>query len=468
MSISKDVQAQSLAEAALAASFPAHFLWGAATAAYQIEGATREDGRGSSIWDQFAATPGKIHQNDNGDIAANHYHLMPEDVAIMAQLGLGAYRFSISWPRILPTGRGSVNAAGLDFYDRLVDTLLARGIQPFATLYHWDMPLTLHNNGGWLQRDTAYAFADYAEIVVKRLGDRVKNWITHNEPWCAAYLGYGNGLHAPGMKDRQAAVIAGHHILLSHGLAVSRLRAHIEVTAQVGIALNFTPVYPADHRPETLRDVARSDAFGNRWFLDPIYRGNYPEHLFDDMQLAPPPIQDGDLATIAVPIDFLGVNHYSRSLVTGSHVPMLADGCITVSPVPGACYTEMAWEVYPQALRDLLLRLHHEYHVPALYITENGAAFTDQWDGSSNVVNDPRRVAYLQDHIGAIADAVKQGVPVGGYFVWSFMDNFEWAEGYSKRFGIVYVDYPTQRRVIKKSGSWYSSFITAFHEEHAK
>ena len=467
MSISDDVQAQTRTKAALAASFPPHFLWGAATAAYQIEGAVSEDGRGVSIWDQFAATPGKISQDDNGDIAANHYHLASEDVAIMAQLGLGAYRFSISWPRILPTGRGSVNAAGLDFYDRLVDTLLAHEIQPFVTLYHWDMPLTLHNNGGWLQRDTAYAFADYAEIVAMRLGDRVKNWITHNEPWCAAYLGYGIGIHAPGIQDKQAAVVAGHHILLSHGLAVPRLRAHIAATAQVGIALNFTPVYPADHRPETLRDVARSDAFGNRWFLDPLYRGNYPEHLFEDMQLAPPPIEDGDLATIAVPIDFLGVNNYSRSLVNGSLVPVLADSCTTVSPVPGACYTEMAWEVYPQALRDLLLRLHHEYHVPALYITENGAAFTDQWDGSSDVVSDPRRVAFLQDHISSIADAVKQGVPVGGYFVWSLMDNFEWAEGYSKRFGIVYIDYSTQRRVIKESGRWYSAFITAFHQEHA-
>ncbi len=467
MSIGDDIQLQVTAEAALAASFPANFLWGASTAAYQIEGAVNEDGRGLSIWDQFAATPGKVYQGDNGDIAANHYHLVVEDVATMAQLGLGAYRFSISWPRILPTGRGNVNVGGLDFYDRLVDMLLARGIQPFATLYHWDLPLALHNEGGWLERDTAYAFADYAEVVAKRLGDRVVGWITHNEPWCAAYLGYGTGLHAPGIQDRQAAITAAHYILLSHGLAVPRLRAHIAPTAQVGIALNFTPVYPADNRPETLRDLALADAFGTGWFLDPIYRGSYPEHLFDAMQVAPPPIQDGDFATIAVPIDFLGVNHYSRALVTGSQVPVLADQCKTVSPVPSACYTEMAWEVYPASLCDLLLRLHREYHVPALHVTENGAAFTDRWDGNSNVVNDPRRVAYLQGHIGAIADAVKQGAPVGGYFVWSLMDNFEWAEGYSKRFGIIYVDYSTQRRVIKESGHWYSSFISDFQQHHA-
>ncbi len=467
MSISDDVQPQTMTEAALAASFPAQFLWGASTASYQIEGAVSEDGRGLSIWDQFAATPGKVSQGDNGDIAANHYHLSAEDVEMMAQLGLGSYRFSIAWPRILPTGKGSVNVAGLDFYDRLVDMLLARGIQPFATLYHWDLPLALHNEGGWLQRDTAYAFADYAEIVAQRLGDRVAGWITHNEPWCAAYLGYGIGIHAPGMQDRQAAITAGHHLLLSHGLAVPRLRTHIAPTVQVGIALNFTPVYPADNRPETLRDAALSDAFGARWFLDPIYRGSYPEHLFEDMQLAPPLVQDGDLAIIAAPIDFLGVNHYSRAIITGSTVPVLADQCKHVSPVPGACYTEMAWEIYPQSLCDLLVRLHREYHVPKLHVTENGAAFTDRWDGSSNTINDPRRVAYLQDHIGAIADAVKQGAPVGGYFVWSLLDNFEWAEGYSKRFGIVYVDYSTQRRVIKESGRWYSAFIAAFRDHHA-
>ena len=385
----------------------------------------------------------------------------------MAQLGLGAYRFSISWPRILPTGRGSVNAAGLDFYDRLVDALLARGIQPFATLYHWDLPLALHNEGGWQKRDTAYAFADYAEIVAQRLGDRVVSWITENEPWCAAYLGYGNGLHAPGIKDRQAAIVAGHHLLLAHGLAVSRLRAHIAPTVQVGITLNFTPVYPADNRPETLRDAACADAFSNRWFLDPIYRGSYPEHLFDEMELASPSVQNDDLVTIATPIDFLGVNNYTRSVVIGGPTPMLADNCTVVSPVPGACYTEMAWEIYPQALRDLLLRLHSEYHVPALYVTENGAAFADQWDGSSNAISDLQRVAFLQEYIGAIADALKQGAPVNGYFVWSLLDNFEWAEGYSKRFGIVYVDYPTQRRIVKASGHWYSSFITAFHQGHA-
>lgn len=452
-----------LTDVELARRFPAHFLWGAATASYQIEGATREDDRGLSIWDEFSATPGKVLGGDTGDIAIDHYHHMPEDVRLMKRLGLDAYRFSIAWPRVLPEGRGRVNEKGLDFYDRLVDTLLEHEIRPFVTLYHWDLPLTLHREGGWLNRDTAYAFADYAEIMVKRLGDRVKNWITHNEPWCVAYLGYGLGIHAPGMKDRQAAVNAGHHVLFSHGLAVQRLRAHCAPEAQIGITLNFTPVYPADNSPETLRDLAQADTFVTRWLLDPLYRGSYPEHLFESMQLDPPPVCAGDMNIIATPIDFLGINNYSRSLVRGRPTPPLADDYDVLSPVPGACYTEMPWEIYPQALTDMLVRLHREYHVSALYVTENGAAFADSWNGDGQV-NDPRRVDYLRRYIQACADAIQQGVPLRGYFVWSLMDNFEWAEGYSKRFGIVYVDYPTQRRIIKDSGHWYARLISDFHD----
>jgi beta-glucosidase len=454
-----------LTDVELARQFPSDFVWGTATASYQIEGATREDERGLSIWDAFSATPGKVAGGDTGDIAANHYHSMPDDVKLMKQLGLDAYRFSIAWPRILPDGRGRVNEKGLDFYERLVDTLLEHNIRPFATLFHWDLPLALHHEGGWLNRDTVYAFADYAEVVVRRLGDRVANWITHNEPWCVAYLGYGIGVHAPGLQDRQAALTAGHHVLLSHGLAVPRIRAHSSPDTQVGITLNFTPAYPADSRPETLRDVALSDTFGTRWLLDPLYRGKYPEHLFEAMGLNAPPIHSGDMALIATPIDFLGVNNYTRVLVRGRLTPPLADACDVVSPVPGSCYTEMAWEIYPQALSDMLLRLHREYHVPALYVTENGAAFADNLNGD-NQIHDPRRVDYLRRYIQAIAGTVQQGVPLRGYFVWSLLDNFEWAEGYSKRFGIVYVDYPTQRRVIKDSGYWYANLISSFHTGH--
>jgi beta-glucosidase len=462
MSVINNMQPQSLPDAGLMKIFPANFLWGAATAAYQIEGATHEDGRGLSIWDEFAATPGKVYQGDNGDIATNHYHLMPQDVDLMEHLGLGAYRFSIAWPRILPTGRGTVNSAGLDFYDRLVDALLAKGIKPFATLYHWDLPQALQRQGGWTKRDTAYAFADYAEIVARRLGDRVVSWITHNEPWCAAYLGYGNGVHAPGLKNRQAAIDAGHHILLSHGLAVPRLRS-VSPSAQVGITLNFTPAYAADSQAETLRDTENTDLFSNRWFLDPLFKGCYPAGLFRSLETTPPPMRENDLAIISAPIDFLGVNLYTRAVIRGSTPQPLADACYNVAPVPGACYTEMAWEIYPQALTDLLVRLHQEYGIQDIYVTENGAAFKDIWDGN-NHVNDPRRVSYLREHIQAVARAIAQGVPLKGYFVWSLLDNFEWAEGYSKRFGIVYVDYPTGRRVIKDSGLWYRDFLSAVQQ----
>jgi len=283
---------QTQVETDLAGRFPAHFLWGAATASYQIEGAVREDGRGASIWDDFVATPGKTYQGQSGEMAADHYHRVEEDTNLMVQLGLGAYRFSIAWPRILPEGRGAINPAGLDFYDRLVDTLLAKGIQPFATLYHWDLPSPLEQAGGWLNRATAYAFADYAELVTRRLGDRVTSWITLNEPWCSAYLGYGVGMHAPGMRDRQAAIDAAHHLLLGHGLAVPRMRAYLAADAQVGITLSLNQIYGADERAETARDMELANAFNNGWFLDPIYRGTYPERFFEHLALNPPPIQE--------------------------------------------------------------------------------------------------------------------------------------------------------------------------------
>mgnify|MGYP001408566226 CR=1 FL=1 len=447
----------------LSRTFPTGFLWGAATASYQIEGAVNEDGRGVSIWDTFAATPGKILNGENGAVTIDHYHRMSADLDILSEIGLAAYRFSLAWPRILPNGSGTVNEKGLDFYDRMVDTLLAKGIRPFATLYHWDLPQSLQDAGGWTKRETAYRFADYAELVARRLGDRVQDWMTLNEPWCAAYLGYGNGVHAPGIKDRQTAVNAAHHLLLGHGLAVARIRESTPVTSRVGIVLNFTPVYPADDRPETVRDTALADMFSNRWFLEPVTRGNYPAGFFEAMQLVPPLIAEGDMEIISTPIDFMGVNNYTRNVVVGSPTPVLADEVRTVN-VPGAIYTEMDWEVNPQSLTDLLVRLHDEYGVQNLYVTENGSAFADQWDGGEHI-HDVQRVEYLRDYLTAVSAALKRGAPLRGYFVWSLMDNYEWERGYSKRFGVVYVDYPTQRRIIKDSGRWYQSFLAEYSRE---
>lgn len=454
---------QTQVDAALTRRFPASFLWGAATASYQIEGAIHEDGRGSSIWDDFTATPGKVYQGHTGEVAADHYHRVEDDTDLMVQLGLSAYRFSIAWPRILPTGRGTVNQAGLDFYDRLVDTLLAKGIRPFATVYHWDLPSPLEQAGGWTNRETAYAFAEYAEIVAQRLGDRVASWITLNEPWCSAYLGYGIGVHAPGRVDRQAAIDAAHHLLLGHGLAVPRIRAHVPANTPVGVTLLINPVYAADEREETRRDVQLANEFSNGWFLDPLYRGAYPEGFFEHMGLNPPPIQEGDLEIISAPIDFLGVNNYSRLLLRGEQTQPLADQCKGIAPIPNACYTDMAWEIYPDGLRDLLVDVSRNYPVKNIYVTENGAAFPDEWDGGDSI-SDPRRVAFLRSYLTGCAEALERGVPLRGYFVWSLMDNFEWGEGYAKRFGIVYIDYPTQRRVIKESGHWYSALLNAFRE----
>ncbi|HEX7733434.1 MAG TPA: GH1 family beta-glucosidase, partial [Ktedonobacteraceae bacterium] len=418
-----------LAEAAdLAAAFPANFIWGAGTASYQVEGAAREEGRGPSIWDWFSATPGKVHNGDTGDVAIDQYHRYPQDIALVQELGLEAYRFSVSWSRVLPGGTGAVNEAGLDYYDRLVDTLLAHGIKPVTTLYHWDLPLALYQQGGWVNRDTAYAYADYAEIVAKRLGDRVSMWQTHNEPWCVAYLGYGSGDHAPGHREWPVVGTVGHHVLLSHGLAVPRIRAHKLPEARVGITLNFTPGYGADEQPATLARVAQAKR-EDRWFTDPLFRGVYPAGLFADLNTNPPPIKDGDMEIISTPIDFLGVNNYTRTVFQAS-----ADGNRSEPiQVPDALYTEMPWEVYPNGLRDLLVWLNEEYAPAALYVTENGAAFADTWDGGDEV-RDPLRVGYLRDYLRATSQAIEQGAPVKGYFVWSLMDNFEWAYGYSKRF----------------------------------
>jgi beta-glucosidase len=453
--MARPTQVRGAQDPALAAIFPADFQWGVSTSAYQIEGGAKEDGRGPSIWDVFATLPGAVYRRHNGDVAADHYHRMREDVALMAELGIRSYRFSVAWPRILPEGTGLSNQGGLSFYDRLVDELLEHHIEPTLTLYHWDLPWVLHERGGWLSRTTAQAFAEYAHVVSRQLGDRVKRWITINEPFCAAYLGYGVGLHAPGLRDPQAAVVAAHHLLLAHGMAVERVRANVG-EAQVGISLDLAPIYAADDRAETRLAVEKQDRFKNRWFLDPIFRGAYPESLFAEQGVAPPPIQDRDMGLIATAIDFLGVNYYSRELISGE-----ADtpgSWRRVYPVPGSSYTTMNWEVYPVGLSDLLLRLHREYAPLAMVITENGAAYEDEWSGSEQI-SDHERQQYLQRHIQEIGRAVEQGAPVRGYYFWSLLDNFEWAEGYSKRFGLIYVDYPTQQRIIKESGYWYHDFL---------
>lgn len=452
----------------VALTFPPSFLWGAATSAYQIEGATHEDGRGPCIWDAFAQESGTIHRGENATVAADHYHHLLDDVSLMAQLNLTAYRFSLSWSRIQPQGRGAINTKGLDFYDRLVDALLARDICPVATLSHWDLPLALHEQGGWLTRQTAFAFADYAHLVAERLGDRIAWWITLNEPWCSAYLGYGLGTQAPGIQQPQAAVIAAHHLLLAHGFAVPCLRSSVRADARIGITLNLTPVAAADDRPETIQSVEHADVLHNRWLLDPLFHAHYPHQLFADLAVAPPTLEKDDMAFISTPLDFLGVNYYSRALIRAPRRPRGHPSPVHaydyVVPVPEASYTQMAWEIYPQGLAEVLQRVHRDYAPPLLLVTENGAAFHDQWDGG-NAIPDKRRVRYLSEHLHVLEDVLRQGIPLGGYFVWSLLDNFEWVDGYSQRYGIVYVDYATQRRIIKESGHWYAAFIAAQRQQ---
>ncbi len=434
-------------------SFPSDFVWGAATAAYQIEGAVHEDGRGESVWDRFCATPGKVRGGDTGDVACDFYHRYSDDIRLMKELGIDAFRFSIAWPRVLPEGRGAVNQAGLDFYDRLVDELLANGIEPFATLFHWDSPQALEDEGGWSQRSTAEAFAEYAETVANRLGDRVRHWITHNEPWVYAWIGHAWGLHAPGRTSEADAVAVAHHLLLSHGWAVEAIR-RASSDARVGITLNLAQIYPATDTPEDEAAAYRRDGEDNRWFLDPIFRGSYPADLLDRNELVAPHVRDGDLATASVPIDFLGINNYSRFIVAAG-----ADGPRTVAN-PDAEHTDMGWEVYPDGLHDVLVRVARDYEPAAIYITENGAAFPDVrvHDGG---VHDVERTAYLESYVGAVGRAIAGGAPVKGYFVWSLLDNFEWAFGYCRRFGIVYIDFPTLERVPKDSFYWYRDLIAS-------
>ena len=445
-------------------SFPAGFLWGAATSAYQVEGAVGAGGRGSSIWDTFSRTPGAVHDGDTGEVAADHYHRYAEDVALMAELGLRAYRFSVAWPRVQPTGRGPAEQRGLDFYRRLVDLLLERGIEPWLTLYHWDLPQALEDEGGWAGRDLAGRFADYAALVYGALHDRVRCWTTLNEPWCAAFLGYGAGIHAPGVRDRARAVRAAHHLLLAHGTAVQAMRA-LAPGNQLGITLNLYPTAAASDDPADADLARRVDGLQNRLFLDPVLRGAYPADVLADLDglTGLSFVRSGDAATIAAPIDLLGVNYYEPYVVA-------ADGAGTapgVSPFVGAeaarfvrngRHTANGWSVDGGGLYELLLRLHREYPPVPLAVTENGAAFHDHLDADGRV-HDPERISYLDEHVRAVQRALAEGVEVRGYFVWSLLDNFEWAEGYSKRFGLVYVDFATQERVPKDSAAWYRQVI---------
>ena len=434
-------------------SFPNEFVWGAATAAYQIEGATEADGRGESIWDRFSHTPGRVANGDTGDRACEHYYRWREDLDVMSSLGLQGYRFSISWPRIQPDGRGPANQKGIDFYRRLSEGLLERGIAPLATLYHWDLPQALQDKGGWASREVADRFEVYAELVFECLGDVVQDWVTHNEPWVTSFLGYGYGTKAPGVQDWRAALASAHHVLLSHGKAVAAYRAG-RSTGRIGITLDLTHVYGEAEA------ALRFDGNRNRWFLDPVLRGGYPADMIDlyEERLGPLEfIQPGDLEEIAAPIDFLGVNFYQPAVVRLDG----DQGLIGVEELPpDGPTTAMGWRVAPDALTELLLRLKRDYGDLPLLITENGASFDDPPIDGTGVVEDAQRVDYLRGHIAAVERAVGAGVDVRGYYVWSLLDNFEWEHGYSSRFGIVGVDFESQRRTPKRSALWYRDLIT--------
>ena len=430
------------------ATFPADFVWGVATSAFQIEGAASADGKGLSIWDQFCRVPGAIADASNGDIACDHYHRWATDLDLIAGLGVDAYRFSISWPRVRPGGSGAWNEAGLDFYDRLVDGLLARGIQAFVTLNHWDLPAELQAGGGWADRNTVHRFVDYAQGMARRLGDRVASITTHNEPWVVAMLGHDSGIFAPGIQHRATAMQVSHHLLLSHGLALQALRAQ-GCRSPLGIVLNLAPQHPATGSAADQARTWLEDGKLLRWYMDPLLEGHYPADVLEHLGADAPRIEAGDLQAIHTPMDFLGINYYSRSVISASGPWDVQQGGLPI--------TDMGWEVYPEGLTELLLRLHRDYPVPPLYVTENGAAFKDQLTGGR--IHDAERTDYINRHIAAVAEAMRQGVPMAGYMVWSLLDNFEWASGFEKRFGIVHVDYNTQARTLKDSALWYRDFL---------
>ena len=430
-------------------SFPPGFAWGAATAAYQIEGAVHEDGRAESIWDRFAHTPGRVANGDTGDVACDHYHRYRSDVALMAELGLDAYRFSVAWPRVMPDGTGRVNAAGLDFYDRLVDELLAVGIAPHLTLYHWDLPQVLEDRGGWTSRATAEAFAAYADVVARRLGDRVAAIATLNEPWCRAHLGYRLGIHAPGRTEPGVVYGAGHHLLVAHALATRAVRAAAPGTP-VGIVVNLEPKRPATSHPLDLEAAGVAHDQYNRWFLDPVMGLGYPEDGRRESGWDGAEVRPGDMALIATPVDFVGINYYTSRIVRSPLLP-------PVEPAP-AEVTAMGWEVDPAGLTEILEFVRSRTGDLALYVSENGASYNRD---PADPTRDPERTSYLERHVAAAQAAIEGGVPLRGYFAWSLLDNFEWAEGYAHRFGLVDVDFETQERRIRDSGRYWASLADA-------
>ena len=438
-------------------NFPKDFLWGTSTSAYQIEGAVDADGRGESIWDRFAHIPGRIKNNDNGDVACDHYHRYVDDIRLMKQLGYNAYRFSIAWPRIYPDGRGSLSAKGLDYYSRLTDTLLENKITPNATLYHWDLPAALD---GWGSRSTAQAFADYVDAVTRRLGDRIKMWATLNEPWCSSILGYQKGEHAPGEKDPVLALKAAHHLLLAHGMAMPIIRANCP-DGQAGIVLNIIPTSPLTDEPADYEAYRFHDGYFNRWFLDPLFGRSYPaDMLVDYTKMGWLPsgkadfIEPGDMRTIAASLDFLGINYYSRAVVAAVPGREMEAGAIRFWQAPREIMTDMNWEIYADGIYQALVGVYFNYLPKNMQVSENGASYMDLPDAQGRI-RDQRRIDYLDAHLRATHRAIQAGVPLNGYFVWSFMDNFEWGHGYSQRFGLVQTDYATQTRTPRDSAYWY-------------
>lgn len=435
--------------------FAPDFVWGCATSSYQIEGAVHEGGRAESIWDRFCAQPGVIRDGSSGAVACDHYHRWPGDLDMARDMGLNAYRFSVAWPRIAGGPGQPPNPEGLGFYSRLVDGMLERGLEPWLTLYHWDLPQWLQERGGWRARDTAHAFAEFADVMSRHLGDRVKNWITHNEPWCTAIHGHYEGVHAPGVRDLGAALQASHHVLLSHGLALPAIRANV-AGARAGIALSLHPLEPASDSPDDHAAMVRHDGLRNRWYLDPLHGRGYPADVLAHCAADAPQVHARDLEIIAAPTDFLGVNYYFPEII--ANAPGAAPLAARVVKRPGVLRTAFGWEVSPSGLVDLLRRLQADYAPGPIYITENGSTWDDVV-GPDGEIDDVQRRDYLVRHLAAVAEAVAHGCPVKGYFAWSLLDNFEWAEGYLRRFGLAYVDFASQRRQLKASGKWYRAFL---------
>jgi beta-glucosidase len=437
------------------ADFPADFAWGCSTSSFQIEGGAAQDGRAESIWDRFCQQPGKIRDGSNASVACDHYHRWPEDLDIAQQFGMNAYRFSIAWPRVITELGAKPNQRGLDFYSRLVDGMLERGLQPWATLYHWDLPQYLQDLGGWERRATVDAYLEFVDATTRHLGDRVKHWITHNEPWCTAMHGNWDGMHAPGQQNFKAALQVCHHVLLSHGLAVPLIKSNV-AHAQVGIALSLHPLRATTDAPEDLAAMQRHDGLRNRWFLDPLFGRGYPADILEHCAADLPDTEASDLEVIATPIDFLGVNYYfPETIADAPEIPPLHTKLVVL---PDRERTGFSWEVAPDGMRELLVRIKNDYPKIPIFLTENGSSYEDQVEPDGSVCDTERR-NYFMRHLDALKQARAEGVDVRGYFAWSLMDNFEWAEGYLRRFGLVYIDFVTQKRTVKESGRWFSAFL---------